>query len=179
VILGVQPSGMSCGGPCPPGGLVGSCYRALLSTLLLAAFAAADRARGPPQTYVQRPKEKIMYGTSSDMYKRFYVTGSLRNQGDGYVFQLKNTIDSGDISGVAGLTVDGEERSLEGAKIQLESKVRLLSEISWSSPLYVGYGTMVTVYVPGTLEAGEHTLELLVNAPDLGRIHIPITDVVP
>jgi hypothetical protein len=120
-----------------------------------------------------------MYGTSSDMYKRVYVTGSLRNQGDGYVFQLKNTIDSGDISGVAGLTVDGEERSLEGATIQLDSKVRLLSEISWSSPLYVGYGTMVTVYVPGTLEAGEHTLELLVNAPDLGRIHIPITDVVP
>ena len=119
-----------------------------------------------------------MYGTSSEMLQRMYVKGSLQNQGEGFVFQVKNLIESGSLSGVAKLSVDDEERSLDGATLDLGGKVRQLSEISWSSPVYVSYGATLTLYVPGALSAGEHTVTTLFNVPEMGRVSMPITDTV-
>jgi hypothetical protein len=107
-----------------------------------------------------------------------YVKESLKNQGEGFVFQFKNMIESGSLSGVAKLAIDGEEHSLEGITIQIGEKTRPASEITWSASLYVPYGTTLTVYVPGSLESGEHTINLQVNVPELGRISLPITDTV-
>jgi len=119
-----------------------------------------------------------MYGTSPEMMKRMYVKGSLKNQDDGFVFQIKNLIESGSMSGVAKMALDGEERALDGATIELGGKVRTVSEISWSAPLYVSYGATLTVFVPGALSEGEHTLNMQINVPELGRISLPVTDTV-
>ena len=119
-----------------------------------------------------------MYGTSPEMLQRMYVKGSLQNQGDGFVFQVKNMIESGSLSGIAKVAVDGEERSLEGATLDLNGKVRQVSEISWSSPVYVSYGATMTVFVSGTLPSGEHTINAQFNVPELGRISMPITDTI-
>jgi len=119
-----------------------------------------------------------MYGMSPDMFKRFYVAGSLKNQDDGFVFQIKNLIESGSISGMAKLSVDGEERPLEGITFVMGGKVRPAQEVSWSSPLYVSYGAVVTIFVPGKLEPGEHTVTMLINVAELGRVSLPITDTV-
>lgn len=119
-----------------------------------------------------------MYGTSPEMLKRMYVKESLQNQGEGFVFQIKNMIDSGSMSGVSKLAVDDTERPLDGVTIQIGDKVRPVSEISWSKPLYVNYGATLTVYIPGALEAGEHTITLQLNVPELGRISMPVTDVI-
>lgn len=119
-----------------------------------------------------------MYGTSPEMMQRMYVKGSLKNQDDGFVFQVKNLIESGSMSGVAKMALDGEEYPIEGATIELGGKVRPVSEITWSAPLYVSYGATMTVFVPGTLSAGEHTINLQINVPELGRISLPITDTV-
>jgi hypothetical protein len=107
-----------------------------------------------------------------------YVKGSLRNEDSGFVFQVKNLIESGSVSGVAKMAIDGKEHELDSATIELGGKVRPVSEISWSAPLYVSYGATLTVFVPGALSAGEHTLNLQVNVPELGRISLPITDTV-
>ncbi len=119
-----------------------------------------------------------MYGTSPEMLKRMYVEGSLKNENEGFVFQVKNMIDSGSVSGIAKLTVDGEERSLEGATVKIGDKVRPVSGITWSASLYVGYGATLTIYVPGALEPGEHTVMMKLNVPELGQIGMPITDTV-
>ncbi|UCC64676.1 MAG: hypothetical protein JSV36_06420 [Anaerolineae bacterium] len=119
-----------------------------------------------------------MYGTSPEMMQRMYVKGSLKNQGSGFVFQVKNLIDSGSVSGVAKLAVDGEQLALDGATIELGGKVRQVSEISWSAPIYVSYGATATFFVPGALPAGEHTLNVQLNVPELGRLSLPITDMV-
>ena len=119
-----------------------------------------------------------MYGTSPEMLQRMYVKGSLQNQDNGFVFQIKNLIESGSLSGIAKVAVDDEERDLEGATLELSGKVRQLSEISWSSPVYVGYGATLTIFVPGTLAAGEHTVTTQFNVPELGRLSMPITDTV-
>ena len=81
-----------------------------------------------------------MYGTSPEMMKRMYVTGSLKNQDEGFVFQVKNLIESGSMSGVAKITLDGEEKNIEGATLELGGKVRRVSDISWSAPVYISYG---------------------------------------
>jgi len=119
-----------------------------------------------------------MYGTSPEMLQRMYVKGSLQNQDNGFVFQIKNLIESGSLSGIAKLSVDDEERSLDGATLELSGKVRQVSEISWSSPVYVSYGATMTIFVPGTLAAGEHTITTQFNVPELGRLSMPITDTV-
>ena len=119
-----------------------------------------------------------MYGTSPEMLQRMYVKGSLQNRDNGFVFQVKNMIESGSLSGIVKVSVDDEERSLEGATIELGGKVRPLSEISWSSPVYVSYGATLTIYVPGQLAAGERTLNTQFNVPELGRVSMPITDTV-
>jgi hypothetical protein len=119
-----------------------------------------------------------MYGTSPEMLQRMYVKGSLRNRDGGFVFQVVNRIESGSLSGIAKLAVDGEERSLEGATIELKDKVHPADEISWSSPLYVSYGSTVTIYIAGALEAGEHTINLQFNVPELGRVSMPIIDAI-
>ena len=119
-----------------------------------------------------------MYGTSPEMMQRMYVKGSLKNQDSGFVFQVKNLFESGSMSGVAKMALDDQEYALEGATIELGGKVRQVSEISWSAPLYVSYGATLTVFVPGTLSVGEHTINLQINVPELGRISLPIMDTV-
>jgi hypothetical protein len=119
-----------------------------------------------------------MYGMSPDMLSRMYVQDSLANKDDGFVFSVKNKIESGSMSGIAKLAVDGEEHSLEGVTIQMGDKVRNVSEITWSSSLYVPYGSTMTIFVPGKLEAGEHTITVQVNVPELGRISLPVTGTV-
>jgi hypothetical protein len=119
-----------------------------------------------------------MYNMSSDALKKLYVAGSLKNQGDGFVFQIKNLIDSGSISGITKFTVDGEARPLEGATVELNGKVRPITEITWATSLYVGYGAVMTIYVPGTLEPGEHIIVMQVNVPELGSLSFPVTDTV-
>jgi len=117
-----------------------------------------------------------MYGSSPEMFKKLYVQGSLKNQDDGFVFQIKNTIDSGSISGLAKVAVDGEDRPLDGITVTLGDKTSQAQDITWSSSLYVGYGAVMTLYVPGALTPGEHTVTLQVNVPELGRISLPVTD---
>ena len=119
-----------------------------------------------------------MYGVSPEMLAKMYVQGSLKNQGDGFTFDATNKIESGSISGVAKLSVDGEVRSLEGATVQIGERTRAVSEITWSSSLYVPYGAILTVYVPGPLEPGEHTINVQFNVPELGRISVPIIDTI-
>ena len=120
----------------------------------------------------------MYYGMSPESLQKLYVKGSLKNQGNGFVFQLKNLIDSGSVSGISKLTVDGEEKAMDGVTITMGEKVRMVSEISWSSSLYVYYGATITFYVPGTLQPGEHTIVLQVNAPELGQISLPVTDTI-
>lgn len=117
-----------------------------------------------------------MYNMSADSLKKMYVAGSLKNQGDGFVFQIKNLVDSGSVSGITKITVDGEACSLDGATVEMGGKARAVKEITWSSSVYVGYGAVMTIYVPGTLEHGEHTVVMQISVPELGMLSFPITD---
>lgn len=120
----------------------------------------------------------MYYGFSADTFQKMYVKGSLQNRSDGFVFQIKNLIDSGSVSGIGKLMVDGEEKPLEGVTVEVGGKVHQVSQLSWASSLYVSYGAVLTIYAPGALAPGEHTVTLVVSAPELGSLNFPITDTV-
>lgn len=117
-----------------------------------------------------------MYNTSPDALKNLYVAGSLKNRGEGFIFQINNLIDSGSISGIAKLTVDGVERTLEGATVELNGTARPIAGITYSASLYVSYGSVMTIYVLGALAPGEHSIAMQLNVPELGTLSFPITD---
>ena len=77
---------------------------------------------------------------------------------------------------VGWVAVDGDEVALGGATVTINDKTKAVGDISWSASLYVPYGATLKIAVPGTLAAGEHTLTMQINVPELGRISIPITD---
>lgn len=118
----------------------------------------------------------MYYGMSSDALQKLYVQGSLKNEGDHFVFEIKNLIDSGSVSGLTKLIVDEKEKPLEGITLQMGDKVREATSLTWSSSLYVPYGTTLKIGVPGNLEVGEHTIKVVVNAPEIGQLTLPITD---
>ena len=119
-----------------------------------------------------------MYGVTPSMLAKLYVKGSLQNTEEGFSYQIKNLIDSGSISGIDKLSVDGVEHSLEGITVQIGAKVRPISEITWAKSLYLSYGATLTVCVPGKLKAGEHTINMQANVPELGRISFPVKDTI-
>ena len=120
----------------------------------------------------------MYYVMSSDALKKLYVEGSLKNEEDGFAFELKNKIDSGSVSGIAAISVDGEERSLDGVTIKLGDKVREASSLSWSNSLFVTYGKTLKIHVPGELEPGKHEIKLKVKAQEIGSLTLPIEDTV-
>ncbi len=120
----------------------------------------------------------MYYGMSANALEKMYVQGSLKNRDEGFVFEIKNLIDSGSVSGISKLTVNDEERQLDGITIELGGQVREVGSLSWSSSLYVSYGAVMKIYVPGQLEPGENTIKLIVNAPEVGQLTLPVTDTV-
>jgi hypothetical protein len=118
----------------------------------------------------------MYYGMSPDALQKLYVKDSLKNEDGGFSFELKNLIDSGSISQIKSLTVDGEEKPVDQVTIKVGEKTREASSITWSSSLYVSYGATLEIHVPGELEPGEHTIKITVNAPEIGQLTMPITD---
>ena len=117
-----------------------------------------------------------MYGGfSSDALQKMYVEGSLKNEGDGFTFEIKNLIDSGSVSGIKALEVNGEEKPLDQVAVEMSGKVRQATDITWSTSVYVSYGATLRIHGPGNLEPGEHTIKLTVSALDLGQLTLPIT----
>jgi hypothetical protein len=120
----------------------------------------------------------MYYGMSSDSLKKLYVKDSLENKDGSFTFQVKNLIESGSVSGITKLVIDGEEQDLGGVTVTVNDKTRPVTEISWSSSLYLPYGTVLTLSVPGELPAGEHTIQLTASAQELGQVTISITDTI-
>ncbi|MBN1247290.1 MAG: hypothetical protein JXC32_06500, partial [Anaerolineae bacterium] len=77
----------------------------------------------------------MYYGMSSSALQKLYVQGSLANEENSFVFEIKNLIDSGMVSGITKLNVDGKDIPTDGVTVELAGKVR-----EASASLYVSYG---------------------------------------
>lgn len=110
--------------------------------------------------------------------KKLYVKGSLRAEGDGFAFDIKNTIAPATIAAFTGLDVDGQ--AMDPAQVTLVppgGNPRPMSEVSNQSPLHFSIGATVTLRVAGkTLEPGPHEFIIHVVVQEVGPLDIPVSD---
>ncbi|MBL7199116.1 MAG: hydroxymethylglutaryl-CoA reductase [Anaerolineae bacterium] len=110
------------------------------------------------------------------LLRKLYVPNSLRNQGEQFSFQLRNQIAPGTLVGLSRLMVNGEDRPLDGVTLTTEGGTRRACGLSDDAPLAFEVGEQVTVSVPGTLAAGEHTIQITVQTREVGPLTFPVMD---
>ncbi len=113
------------------------------------------------------------------MLQGLYLKGSLKNVEGGFQFALRNNIESGSISGIKKLEVDGTAVDLEAVMVGRDEPTRKAAELSYKSPLYLAYGQTCVIKVEGkTLAPGQHKLALTADSPEAGRATITIQDTI-
>jgi len=113
------------------------------------------------------------------LLRRLYVKGSLRNNDQGFQFQLKNSLGSGYGKELLPLTLDGEELSREDSYFLLEGEKIFFSAVSSDNPFTLKMNKIVTMMVHGvTLTEGPHKIGLKFVAQGLGKLAFEVTDLV-
>ena len=113
------------------------------------------------------------------LVKRLYVEGSLRNNEQGFQFELKNTLGSGYGTELMPLMLDGNELPKENTYFGLDSEEIPFSAISNERPLTMAMNKVITILVKGTTLTEEpHQLGFNFVAQGLGKLSFEVTDVV-
>ncbi|MCD6291734.1 MAG: hypothetical protein J7M34_14660 [Anaerolineae bacterium] len=116
-----------------------------------------------------------MFSIPGYLLERIYVQDSLENTEDGFKFAMRNVIESGTLSRIMAVEVDGEAIPLEQVSLVTGEKVRPATEVTPSAPLHFPVGSTVTVKVSGKqLDPGEHKISVRVNTWEAGPIAIPV-----
>ena len=120
-----------------------------------------------------------MISVPSFLLKRLYVKGSLRNSGQGFQFELKNTLGSGYGNELLPLTLDGQELPIEGSYFVINGKETPFSAVSEDNPFTLTMNKTTTIVVKGiTLSEGPHKIGLSFVAKGLGKLGFEVTDLV-
>jgi hypothetical protein len=109
---------------------------------------------------------------------KLHVKGSLRNEGEGFQFTIKNVLTPGTVVKFLGLSVDGSGYPPEGISLLMNGVERIeVAEISSQAPLSLDLGKEVAVKVRGQgLSAGPHEIVLSFLTKEVGQIEVPIRD---
>ncbi|HEY68377.1 MAG: hypothetical protein DRI79_01230 [Chloroflexi bacterium] len=110
--------------------------------------------------------------------KKLYVKGSLRTEGDGFAFDIENTIAPANIVAFTGLDVDGQPVDPSQVTVVPPSgDPRTMSQVSAQAPLLFPIGATVILRVAGkTLDPGPHELTIHVVVQEVGPLDIPVSD---
>jgi hydroxymethylglutaryl-CoA reductase (NADPH) len=111
------------------------------------------------------------------LLNKVYVQKSLKNTPTGFEFTLKNLVDSGTLTGIPALTVDGAVVPLESVALQTSTGEKRAGEINPRAPLPVWINAQITVRVAGQpLAEGQHQIKLALSIMEAGRLEITIDD---
>ena len=114
------------------------------------------------------------------LLKRLYVKGSLRNNAQGFQFEIKNSLGSGYGNELLPLILDGEELSKESSYFILGNKEIPFSAVSDDNPFTLTMNGTATIVVKGTiLSEGPHKIGFSFVAQGLGKLAFEVTDLVP
>ena len=115
------------------------------------------------------------------LLRRLYVRGSLHNDGDGFAFQLKNSLGSGYAEQMLPLTVDGDPIPPEEATFALQGSDSALpfTAVSSEQPFTLSMRKTVTIAVRGrTLASGKHKIGMGFVVTGMGTMQFDVTDVI-
>lgn len=118
-----------------------------------------------------------MVSVPSFLLKRLYVKGSLRNNDQGFQFELKNTIGSGYGTEMLPLELDGREIPKENAFYLVDSKVIPFTDVSKDKPFTLPMNKAMTVMVRGvTLTDAPHKIKIGFVAEGIGKLSFEVID---
>ena len=113
------------------------------------------------------------------LLRRLYVKGSLRADGDGFAFDLKNSLGSGYAEQVLPLTVDGVEVPPEQAAFAVDGERVAFPDVSSERPFTLAMNKLVTISVAGqALGAGKHKIGIGFIVTGMGKMQFDVTDAI-
>jgi hydroxymethylglutaryl-CoA reductase (NADPH) len=121
----------------------------------------------------------IMITVPPFLLKRLYVKGSLRNNDQGFQFELKNTLGSGYGTELLPLILDGKELPGENSYFILDLEEVPFSNVSKDKPFTLAMNkTLKVLYRGETLSDGPHKIGFSFHAQGMGKLGFEVTDIV-
>jgi alpha-N-arabinofuranosidase len=122
---------------------------------------------------IELPGECIMPAIPEFILRKLYLRGSLKDEGNGFSFALKNTFAPATVIGF-GLDVDGEPVANRRISIQSADEIpRNATEISPANPFLLSVGVVYTIRVQDTT-VGEGVLTILADTREAGQLRFTI-----
>jgi len=113
------------------------------------------------------------------LLKRVYSKGSLKNNDNGFQFELKNSLGSGYAKELFPLTLDGEEVPKEKSFFMLDGKEISFTEVSAETPFTLTKNKAAVILVRGDkLATGAHKLGISFVVQGIGKLQFEVTDTV-
>ncbi len=107
----------------------------------------------------------------SFLLKRLYVAGSLRNTEEGWAFTLRNSLASGEATGLSPLVVDGRPVPAERCSFRLEAGPVPFTAVSTDRPFGLEQGRDIVISARDEpLQAGRHSVVMEFDVPPFGRL---------
>ena len=111
------------------------------------------------------------------LLKRLYVKGSLRNNGHGFEFKLKNSLGSGYAQGLLVLKVDGQDIAVEQSTFAVDGKTMAFATVSKQNPASLAMNKEATIAVKGqALPPGAHKVNMGFVVTGLGELRFEFAD---
>ena len=111
------------------------------------------------------------------LLRRLYVKGSLRQEGEDLLFELKNTLGSGYADRVLPLRIDGAEIPPADCLFIVEGEPRRFDSITEQAPMTLGLEHTLSVRAAGVrLAPGEHQIELGFIVTGMGEMRFDVKD---
>ena len=113
------------------------------------------------------------------LLKRLYAKGSLRNNDDGFEFELKNSLGSGYGTELLPLIMDGKELPKEDSYFALDTEEIPFTAISEDKPFTLAMNKTSKILVRGVnLSEGPHRIGFSFVAQGLGKLGFEVNDMV-
>ena len=111
------------------------------------------------------------------LLKALYVKGSLRNDTEGFEFQLKNDLGPARIIGARPLQLDRKPIPLDSCRFVHGDLAASFADVTTENSILMRKGEAVTVRVAGQqLRPGRRTLGINVIVKDMGNINFTVND---
>ncbi len=111
------------------------------------------------------------------LLKALYVKGSLRNENDGFEFQMKNDLGPARIIGARPLQLDRKPIPMDSCRFVHGEEEAGFADVDPENSVLMRKGEAVTVRVIGQeLRPGRRALAINVVVKDMGNISFTITD---
>lgn len=112
------------------------------------------------------------------LLKRLYVKGSLRNNGSGFEFELKNTLGSGYGTELLPLVLDGKELPKENSYFALDAQEIPFTAVGKDQPFTLAMNKISRILVKGvSLSEGPHQIGFSFVAQGLGKLGFEVNDI--